>query len=404
VDSFTEAAISSVSRRDLRRRPDFGPPVRLPLRAGPDTLSTGGGASAIAFSCAGLAFVGTRPGVSEGSLAPEQVDRDARHAESLLGIRPARIVHDPNPDDAGTRYARQRAAAEGLEALTVQRPHALMAACLAEHGLSGPVLGVCFDAAGCGPDGSGWGGDFLIGDCRRIRRAAHLEEAPLPAGGSVESREVARAYLCDAGVDPDRIGPTPAGPDAGAAARTVGRGGDQPTSSAARLFQGMAALLAATDGPGGDGREAQALESLARSSEDDRPYPVDLMRGEGRWVVRLGPALASIEKDLCRRARRAAIARRFHATVAEMIRAALVRLREESSLSAVVLCGDVFENALLAGDATRALRTEGFRVFRPHRFSSGGAAVCLGQIAVAAAGGGDPRPAGPAPGGFPWRP
>ena len=61
-----------------------------------------------------------------------------------------------------------------VELVAVQHHHAHMASCMAEHDLTGPVIGVTFDGTGYGTDGAVWGGEFLVGDYRGFRRAAHL--------------------------------------------------------------------------------------------------------------------------------------------------------------------------------------------------------------------------------------
>ena len=91
---------------------------------------------------------------------------------------------------------------------------------LAEHGESGPALGVIYDGAGYGTDGTVWGGELLVGRLTGFERAAHLRPVRMP-GGDRATREpwrMACAWLAqstresvpqipralEGAVDPDR--------------------------------------------------------------------------------------------------------------------------------------------------------------------------------------------------------
>ena len=78
--------------------------------------------------------------------------------------------------------------------LRVQHHHAHVAACMAEHGLRGPVLGFSWDGTGYGPDGTIWGGEALVCEGAEYRRAAHLRTFALP-GGDRAAREPRRSAL-----------------------------------------------------------------------------------------------------------------------------------------------------------------------------------------------------------------
>src|SRR4030042_250260 len=67
-----------------------------------------------------------------------------------------------------THAARDR----GRPVVEVFHHHAHMASCLAENELEGEALGVTWDGAGYGEDGTIWGGEFLAGGARRYRRGA----------------------------------------------------------------------------------------------------------------------------------------------------------------------------------------------------------------------------------------
>src|SRR6267143_265396 len=102
----------------------------------------------------------------------------------LLGVHPEVVAFDLHPDYVSTRWALE----SGLRREPVQHHHAHLASCLAEHGRSGPSLGVAFDGTGCGPTGELWGGEFLLADLAGFQRLGHLRPLAL-AGGEAALRE-----------------------------------------------------------------------------------------------------------------------------------------------------------------------------------------------------------------------
>ena len=58
--------------------------------------------------------------------------------------------------------------------LRIQHHFAHVAACMAENDLEGQALGVSWDDTGFGPDGTVWGGEFLIAHGGAFRRFAGL--------------------------------------------------------------------------------------------------------------------------------------------------------------------------------------------------------------------------------------
>jgi hydrogenase maturation protein HypF len=266
-----------------------------------------------------------------------------------------------------------------------------MASCMAENGLEGPAIGVTFDGSGYGTDGAIWGGEFLIGDFRGFRRAAHFGYVPMPGGERAirEPWRMALAYLADAGEPLDLLaGRIPAG-DLEIVGQQLDRNLNAPrTSSCGRLFDGISSLLGVRDRVSYEGQAAIELEWRAGESSAQGSYPVDLVREEAGWIVRVAPLISTIAGELRRGVPSPDIARRFHSTLVETVRQTCLKLREESGLDRIVLSGGVFMNEILLAECSAALGREGFAVYRHRRVPPNDGGICLGQLAVAAGGGG----------------
>ena len=311
------------------------------------------------------------------------------HYQRLFRIMPQRIVRDRHPDYASTRYAIEVAKETGMEVLAVQHHHAHMASCMAEHGLAGPVIGVCFDGAGWGADDTIWGGEFLVGDEGNFRRAAHLSYVGMP-GGEAAIREpwrMAVAHLIHAEA---ADGTLPVLRVDARRRRTVERmlerGLNTPmTSSAGRLFDAVAALAGVCERAGYEGQAAMMLESLASGVRSAGAYPFELATGSDALVIDHRPLIQAVAADVRAGIAPAIIARRFHSAMVEIVVAVCERIRAIDGLDCVVLSGGVFVNAILCVEACDALRGAGFHPYRHVSMPANDGGLCLGQLAIAAA-------------------
>jgi hydrogenase maturation protein HypF len=189
----------------FRRSRGYAPlPVALPAALAVPTLALGGQLKAtFALGEGRHAFLSHHLGDLDHYRAYCAFVTSIEHYQELYRITPQLVVHDLHPDYASTRYAQ---ALSGVRLLAVQHHHAHFASCLADNGLVGPAIGVSFDGTGFGSDGTLWGGEFLVGDCRQARRVAHLAASPLPGGEQAirEPWRAAVAQLVSAGLDPQR--------------------------------------------------------------------------------------------------------------------------------------------------------------------------------------------------------
>jgi len=307
------------------------------------------------------------------------------HLAALFGVRPEAVAHDLHPGYLSTRFALEYDPT--LPRIAVQHHHAHVAACMAEHRLTGPVIGVAFDGTGYGSDGAVWGGEILVADYAGFERAAHLAYVSLP-GGDLAVREpfrMALAHLAHASCGWDPALP-PVATATDEERRIIARQIDRrlnapPTSSVGRLFDAVASLLGVRHRARYEAQAAIELEAVAIPG-DYGCYPVELGAGEPT-VIDPSPVVRGIVRDLQHGVAVPVVAARFHASVTAMIHVACERLRGRTGLGRVVLSGGVFQNVTLLAGACRGLRTAGFEVFSHHRVPPNDGGIALGQAAVA---------------------
>lgn len=376
----------------LRRSRGYAPmPLSLPVSCPTPLLAVGGQLKGtFALGRGRHAILSHHLGDLDHATAYEAFVRDIALYERLFGVRPEVLAHDLHPDYSSTRYARARGEADGIRLEAVQHHHAHLASCMAEHGLTGPVLGVCFDGTGYGTDGAIWGGEWLVGDYRQWRRAAHLRYVGMPGGDRAirEPWRMALAHLADAGCRDLRALPEGPSPQERHIVSQMleRRFNAPPTSSMGRLFDAVAAVAGVRQRARYEGQAAVELEWLAASVGVDGGYPFEVVaEEENSWIVETRPLIQAVADEALRGVESARIARRFHSTVVEMIAHVCDRLRQVTGLSEVVLSGGVFLNALLTHETTARLRDQEFRVYRHRLVPPNDGGLSLGQAAVAAA-------------------
>jgi hydrogenase maturation protein HypF len=265
---------------------------------------------------------------------------------------------------------------------------------MAEHGLVEPVIGVTFDGTGFGTDGTIWGGEFLVGDYRHVRRAAYLRPVGMPGGERAirEPWRMAVAQLADA-VRENRRLERRLNPAEVRTVRTMleRRAFTPLTSSMGRLFDAVAALAGLRDQVTYEGQAAVELEWLSTDVAPDGHYPFEVVAEEpegsvGRsLVIDTRPLISAIAEEVDLGVEAALIGRRFHSTIVELIASVCDRIQSSTGYHAVVLSGGVFLNALLTKEVHARLVGEGFRVYRHRVVPPNDGGLSLGQLAVAAA-------------------
>jgi hydrogenase maturation protein HypF len=298
------------------------------------------------------------------------------HFERLFAVEPEVVAHDLHPDYLSTKDALER---EGVDAVGVQHHHAHLAACLAEHGESGPAVGAIFDGTGYGPDGTVWGGELLVGGLEGFERAGSLWPVRMP-GAVMAIREPWRMACAWLG-EPSPPATIDVEPSRWRTVAELARNGlaSPTTTSMGRLFDAVAALCGLRTAVNYEGQAAAELEGIADRRERGA-YPLPVIEGD-RLVLDARETVLAATGD----SDPALVSARFHNAVAAATAAACVRIAEKRALDTVVLSGGVFQNRLLLERTTAALRRAGLRVLVPRLLPPNDGGISYGQAAVAAA-------------------
>jgi hydrogenase maturation protein HypF len=354
---------------------------------------------------------------------------------------------DHHPGYVSTQIAEELAQGHGVALQRVQHHHAHLLACLAEHGLpenrlpehgiTGMAVGVAWDGAGLGPDGSIWGGECLAFNRQGLTHLAQLRPFRLP-GGEQAHREPRRAAL---GLLVASFGKAwrthlqglavslPAGSTLQAFSpdelELLGQAIEQQInsprcSSVGRLFDAMASLLGLHQRCSYEGQAAMALEGLGLKGLGLEGFRLEDLSDSASWPARggkhryripiqrqrepagrgggaddaglsqaplqldWGPLLRGVLADLSTGVPASTVALEFHRALAEVIG----RFVGTLGATEVVLAGGCFQNQLLLEHSVRALAQRGIKALWPQQLPCNDAALPIGQLMLQIGGGG----------------
>jgi hydrogenase maturation protein HypF len=421
--------ITSEGLQLLRRARGYAPRAIGLGRSGPTVLAVGGHLkNTVALSLGAQVVLSAHIGDLDNLASAEVHDRAIADLVDFFHVVPDVVACDLHPDYASTRSAERLAASWRVPLVRVQHHHAHVAACMAEHRLEGPVLGLSWDGTGYGTDGTIWGGEALecagwdtekgTGPiCRNgpkgashkldlspfpFRRVAHLRTFSL-AGGDRAVREPRRSALA---LLFEIMGPAAAeiarpwfAPGATALTPDPSPGTGEGklnllvqllarprlcprTSSLGRLFDGVAALCGLPGVISFEGQAAMALE-FAADQDCDEAYPFPLT-GEEPAVADWEPLVRAILADRSAGVPPGRVSARFHNALAELAVSIARRWQPSAGSAAVVLSGGCFQNAPLARRVQARLTEAGFAVYTHGQVPPNDGGIALGQAAIAA--------------------
>jgi hydrogenase maturation protein HypF len=318
--------------------------------------------------------------------ARELLEATVRDLCTLFDARPRVIACDLHPEYASSILAERLRDEWGVRLVRVQHHHAHIAAARAERAIAPErsVLGLAWDGAGLGADGTIWGGEALLCHDRTFYRTATMMPFPL-IGGDRAAREPRRSALgLLFAATPDRVQSHAAAwfdGELDTSVRVLERGLAPMCSSVGRLFDAVAVLLGIERRTTFEAQAANELEHLASTARPDGAYPLPLVEREGGLFVGDTRSLVhAILEDIRRGVERPRIARRFHeglidfgATIAERV-----------GMADVVLSGGAFQNRLLVEGLDTRLSRAGFAVHVPAAIPVNDGGISVGQAWLAA--------------------
>ena len=315
----------------------------------------------------------------------------------LLSVRPEAVVADLHEGYTTTAWGKQFAEKNCLPFYQVQHHHAHALSVMAEHGLTGKTLAVCFDGTGAGTDGTVWGGEFLVCEGAAYKRVGHIKAISM-LGGDGSMQQAWKTALCHLAAA-EIASPDPRFAVVKAALQH--KINCIETTSMGRLFDAAASILGLADFNSHQGRCAMALETAARNALQNKIQPLALAfsieeeRDENR-NNKYNASVYAVSNDksnlnkvvynpaplwncLCKSCGNeelvCAAALGFHYALVNMV----VDMAERVNIKQIALCGGCFANRILLENCTTALQTRGFQVYYNEAVSPGDGGIAVGQ-------------------------
>ncbi|MBS5709502.1 MAG: carbamoyltransferase HypF [Veillonella sp.] len=300
--------------------------------------------------------------------------------EKLFSIRPEKIIVDSHPQFFSSHLGERIGKSSQISVIPVQHHHAHIASVMAEHNLEGPVLGIAMDGTGYGPDGSVWGGEFLLCKGNEYQRLAHIHEAPLPGGEKAVSEPWRQALWYIRNYYGNDIPPIyqewmnrlPKGWEILDKALQSTMPMIQATSCG-RLFDAVGSLLGLGMIHTYDAQIAIALESLCG---DEKGILLDY-NYDGR-ILDFTPTVQSIMDGVVKGESKAHLSASFHKTVAIALCETSADLMERYNISDAAISGGVFQNRKLVELIYRAWHVGNLYMNEAVPSNDGG--LALGQL------------------------
>ena len=335
--------------------------------------------NSISYSVNNCLFLGPYIG---DLVTPEARDRHALQIKKMTHNQVAAITYakDLHPDFIDADRLQSGSIQRG-----VQHHVAHIVSCLVDNDIVPPVLGVAWDGAGFGDDGSLWGGEFIKISSNSWRRVAHMRGFLLP-GGAQAAKEPCRAALgllyaiygesLFLNLDLIPLGAFSALEKTNLLQMLQRNVQIYHTTSMGRIFDAFSAILGICQRVTYEGQAAAMLESVACKAYAPRPYVCALVKSlDDILVIDWEPVVRKVLIDLENGHDLAEIAAGIHIAFAQ----AIVAVAGEFHERRIALSGGCFQNAYLTQAVVKSLKLAGFSPFWHERIPPNDGGLAVGQ-------------------------
>ena len=369
----------------MRRARGYAPlPIHIKNKA-PSILAVGAHLkNTIAMSVENQIFISQHIGDLETDAAFQAFQNVIQSFKKMYDCQPASIVCDAHPDYLSTQYANS----QKIPVQKVQHHYAHVLACMLENDLGPPVLGVSWDGTGYGLDNTVWGGEFFHINNDHYQRVAHFKPFPLPGGELAikEPRRSAIGLLCEMGEKIENSDLPPVSSfsekELTVISTMIQKQINSPkTSSAGRLFDGVASLIGLRQINRFEGQAAMELEFQLNDTVNDDFYEFRIKNeknigNSSKYLVDWKTIVQQLLKDKENQIPISEISQKFHNTLTEII----VKIAKNVNESKVVLSGGCFQNRYLTEYTIKRLREESFSPYWHQRIPPNDGGISVGQI------------------------
>lgn len=301
---------------------------------------------------------------------------------SLYSVKPDIIVCDKHPDYLSTQKAKELTG----NVIQVQHHMAHIASAMLENKVCGKSVGIAWDGAGYGSDGTLWGSEFFLCDGYTFSHAAQFRRFQLP-GGESASKDTRRSALgvlyeiygkCNPGIGGLKFLDTLSQNELRLFNQMLHGNINSPvTSSAGRLFDAVAAITGVSLRSAYEGHSAMMLEFAADTNVSEC-YDFQISK-EKIYIIDWQPFIEGILQDVQDNVSNSLISGKFHNTLVKIILVMVQIL----GLKQVIISGGCFQNKLLLEKTIQKLNDNNFYLFCNHEIPANDGGLSAGQAAIA---------------------